>query len=93
MYAITEAQATAEGLTIVTGELTAPTTIDRLTAASLAADALAARVEALLSAGSVRRSDLLALSDGLGSLHVELDELADERRQAEKAGHLLTAVA
>jgi hypothetical protein len=84
MHNMTDAQATAEGLTVVSGLPVAPVTVvDRLTAASETADVLAALVEALLSAGKVRRSDLVALSNGLGHLHVELDELADERRRIE----------
>jgi len=82
MYEMTESQATAEGLSVVAGLPVAPVTVvDRLTAASETADTLAAVVEALLSVGRVRRSDLTALSNGLGYLHVELDELADERRR------------
>ncbi|WP_367920988.1 hypothetical protein [Nocardioides ginsengisoli] len=92
---MTDAQATAEGLTVVPGLPVAPVTVvDRLAAASDTADVLAAVVEALLSAGKVRRSDLEALSNGLGHLHVELDELADERRRTDAAsalaGHTVT---
>jgi hypothetical protein len=88
MIAMTEAQALAEGLTVMgpDGVPAYETPADRAERCAVAADELAAVVESMLAAGRVTRRGLEVIRDGLGELHVECDQLAEDVRQLEH-GH------
>ncbi|MPZ62909.1 MAG: hypothetical protein GEU93_16775 [Propionibacteriales bacterium] len=81
---MTEAEALAEGLTVVGPDGAPERELWWVTADRMArhADELAACVEALLRRGRVTRTGLEVVCDGLGELHVVADVLAEELRQA-----------
>lgn len=83
-HQLTEEQATAEGLSVIDPGASSPAPVNRASYGARLADELAAAVDTLLTDPELSHRQRVALEvvlDGLGALHVDLDELAEEFRQ------------
>lgn len=93
MNRMTEIEALTEGLTVIeTFAMPATTPADRAEFGARLADELAAAVDTLMGDPELshrQRSALDVVLQGLGALHVECDELAEEFRQVEGFAGLL----